>query len=149
MHREYPDRPIVGVGAVVLRGSSVLLVKRARPPRQGQWSLPGGAQELGETLDDAVAREVREEAGIEISIQGMIDALDSISRDKQGAVQFHYTLFDVAARWRAGEPDPGGDAAEARFVPLDDLEKYDLWTETLRVIELADRMLGDYTKLHR
>ena len=67
MRREYPDRPIVGVGAVVLRARSVLLVKRARPPRQGQWSLPGGAQELGETLDDAVAREVREEAGIEIS----------------------------------------------------------------------------------
>lgn len=139
--REFPDRPIVGVGAIVFKGASVLLVKRAKPPRQGQWSLPGGAQELGETVRDAIRREVREETGIEIADLVLVDVVDSITPDAgsgaTGRVQYHYTLVDMAAEWRAGELVPGSDAADCAWVPLDRLADLDLWHETLRVIRQA------------
>lgn len=141
MSREYPDRPVVGVGAVVVRDGEVLLIRRGKPPRQGQWSLPGGAQQLGETLDAAVVREVSEETGIVVEIVGHIETIDAITRDDQGGVRYHYTLFDVAARWIDGEPRPGSDAVDARFVPLDELARYDLWAETERVIALGHAML--------
>jgi len=141
--RAYPERPIVGVGAVVLHEDRVLLVQRAKPPRQGQWSLPGGAQKLGETLMAAAKREVAEEAGIEIAVAGMIDAIDSIIHDDAGDVEYHYTLFDVAARWVAGDLQPGGDAADARWVPLAELPSYQLWSETHRVIAAAVSILGE------
>lgn len=137
MPRTYPDRPFVGVGVVVWRDDEVLLIRRAKPPRQGQWSLPGGAQKLGETVRQAAIREVREETGLEVALTRLLDAVDSISHDEAGRVQYHYTLVDFAAEWRAGEPTPGGDAAEARWVARGDLNRYELWEETVRVIGLS------------
>jgi ADP-ribose pyrophosphatase YjhB (NUDIX family) len=140
MAREYPDHPIVGVGVVVLQGDRVLLVRRGQAPNVGRWSLPGGGQELGETYRAAAEREVREETAVEIEVRGLIDVVDSITRDSDGRIRFHYVLVDVLAAWRAGEARAGGDAAEARWFALDDLGGLGLWSETLRVIRRGHDM---------
>ena len=138
--RLYPNRPIVGVGAVVLRDGEVLLVRRANPPRQGQWSLPGGTQELGETVFEAARREVLEETGVSVEIEGVVDVVDSIDNDPSGRIRYHYTLIDVLASWRQGGIRAGGDAAEAAWFGLDELSPLRLWTETERVIRRAHEM---------
>ena len=137
MSREYPERPLVGIGVVVWRGPDVLLIRRGKEPRLGQWSLPGGAQKIGETVHEAARREVREETGLDVEITGLIDVVDSIVPDGNGKIQYHYTLIDLAAEWRAGEPTPGGDAAAVVFVDPERLDPYDLWNEPLRIIALS------------
>ncbi|WP_439815222.1 NUDIX hydrolase [Zavarzinia sp. CC-PAN008] len=132
--RERPARPIVGVGAIVWRGDSVLLVRRAKPPRAGEWSIPGGAQKVGETVREAAIREVFEETGVTMAPGPVVDVVDGIFRDEEGAVLYHYTLVDLAGTWLAGEPRAGDDAADARFVPMVELDALALWTETARVI---------------
>lgn len=138
--REYPDRPWVGVGAVVFRGDDVLLVRSAKGSRQGQWSIPGGAQHVGETIFEAAVREVREEAGIEIAPVAIITAVDSIRRDPAGRTRFHYTLVDVLAEWRSGDLVPGDDADRAEWVAAGGFAGLRLWSETIRVIEMARAM---------
>lgn len=130
-------RPVVGVGVVVLRGDCVLLIRRGRAPRLGDWSIPGGRQELGEGVRDTALREVLEETGCGIRLIGLIDVVDGIRRDKEGEIVSHYTLVDFAAEWVKGEPVAGDDAAEARWVRLDGLEPYRLWRETTRIISEA------------
>ncbi|MCH7936582.1 MAG: NUDIX hydrolase [Proteobacteria bacterium] len=145
MNREYPERPLVGIGVVVLGTRGVLMIKRGKPPRKGQWSLPGGAQELGETVSEAARREVMEETGLTIAILGLVDVVDSISRDDAGKVQYHYTLVEVLARIPPGaetEPSPGGDAEEAAWIPVEDIPGLGLWSETERIINLGVEMLG-------
>jgi ADP-ribose pyrophosphatase YjhB (NUDIX family) len=137
LSREYPAQPITGVGVVVWHGDRVLLVQRARPPRQGQWSLPGGGQQLGETLTDAARREVREEAGLEVELGEVIATLDLIERDAGGRVRYHYVLIDFVAEAASAELRPGDDAAAARWFTLEEAERLGLWSETLRVIGLA------------
>ncbi len=140
MSREYPERPIVGIGAVVFSDAGVLMIRRGKAPRIGSWSLPGGAQKLGETIFEAAYREVLEETGVEIDILGIADALDSISRDENGGIRYHYTLVDVVADARPTLPRPGGDALEAAWRDPDALEDMALWSETTRVIALARDM---------
>lgn len=135
--REYPDRPWVGVGVVVWQGERVLLIRRGRAPRLGQWGLPGGAQSAGETLFEAAAREVLEETGLEVVPQAVVTALDSISRDDAGNVQFHYTLVEVVAECGPGEPVAADDAMDARWVPADWVGDLVEWDETVRVIEMS------------
>ena len=132
--RAYPDRPYVGVGVVVLRGDEVLLAQRGKWPRKFTWSIPGGAQEIGETVQDAALREVREETGLEIEIVGLIDVVDSIQRDDAGRVQFHYTLVDFVAEWRSGEAVAGDDVAGIRWARLDSLAECGLRPVTHEII---------------
>lgn len=135
------DGPKPGVGVVVRKrtvdGDRVLLIKRAKPPRAGSWSLPGGRQELGETVRQTAAREVKEETGLDVRIAEFLDVVDAISADGSGGYAYHYTLIDFAADWVTGEPVAGSDAADTVWADPDDLARFDLWQETLRVIALA------------
>jgi 8-oxo-dGTP diphosphatase len=135
--RSYPTRPIIGVGVVVLRGEEVLLIKRGKPPRIGQWSLPGGMQELGETAAEAAHREVLEETGIKIKLGQVLDIIDIIRPDDDGRIETHYTLIDYAAEYASGIPRAGDDALHAEFVALSKIKELGMWEETIRVIELA------------
>jgi 8-oxo-dGTP diphosphatase len=140
MERTYPERPIVGVGAVVWRGDRVLLIRRGKPPRAGQWSLPGGAQHLGETLSEAITREVREETGLEMVGLRLLTTLDLIEREPDGRVLFHYTLVDFTAEAPVGTAVPADDAVAAAWFPADELPGLGLWSETLRIIAEADAL---------
>jgi ADP-ribose pyrophosphatase YjhB (NUDIX family) len=145
MSREFPDQPIVGVGVIVFRGDEVLLVRRGKPPRVGEWSIPGGAQELGETVAEAAVREIREETGLEIDIRGLVDVIDLIrpSDDpERPGVRHHYTLIDLVATWVSGDPVAGDDVTDARWMPVSRVDGLGLWTETVRVIEMARTMLA-------
>ncbi len=134
---DYPNRPLIGVGVIVFKEDRVLLIRRGKPPRAGQWSLPGGRQRLGETVRETAAREVREETGCEVEVTALLDVLDSLTRDAAGEIQYHYTLVDFLAEWRGGEARAAGDAAEVAWADPDALEPYDLWSETLRLIALG------------
>ena len=116
MAREYPEAPVAGVGGVVICGDEVLLVRRAFPPRQGEWSLPGGRLELGESLPDAVRREVREETGIEVAVGPLVAAFDRVHRDEAGRVRYHFVIVDYLCRPIGGTLCAGDDAADARWV---------------------------------
>lgn len=142
MSREYPPRPIVGIGVAVLRPGEVLLVRRGRPPNVGQWSLPGGAQELGETAEAAARRELREETALEVGDLRLAVNVDSIHRDPDGRIRFHYTILDFAAPWVGGEARAGSDVTELTWAPLDALDGYGLWSEAHRVIAIARRLLS-------
>ncbi len=134
MPRDYPDRPLVGVGAAIWHDNKILLARRGKSPKRGEWSLPGGAQELGETIMEALIREVREETGLTIEVVALIDVIDAIIPDKEGKIRNHYTLVDFAARWVAGEARPGDDVVDVHWVTIDELSDYNLWKETKRVI---------------
>jgi ADP-ribose pyrophosphatase YjhB (NUDIX family) len=137
--RAYPERPVVGVGVVVWRDGRVLLVRRGRPPRLGQWSLPGGAQRLGETVEAAARREVAEETGLALDRLELLTVVDLVEHDPSGAVRYHYTLVDMVAAAAPGEPRAGDDAAAVAWFAPDELGALGLWGETLRIIELARR----------
>jgi len=145
MSREYPARPIVGIGVAILRatesGPEVLLVRRGKPPSLGSWALPGGAQELGETAEDAARREILEECGLALTEVHLAANVDSIHRDPDGRVRYHYTIIDFAARWQGDAAVAGDDVSEVVWVPVDAMESYQLWSEAHRVIGIAQRLL--------
>jgi len=134
-------RPIVGLGVVVWKQDRVLLIKRGKHPRKNQWSIPGGAQELGETVEQGAIREVKEETGVEIKVLGLIDVVDGIFADNAGEVSDHYTLVDFAAEWVDGEPVASGDASEALWATLDDVNRLIEWEETKRIIHQSKQLL--------
>jgi 8-oxo-dGTP diphosphatase len=121
MKRDYPERPIIGVGAVIIRGDRVLLVRRATEPLKGEWSVPGGGLELGEKLHDGIRREVLEETGLEVEPGDVLDVFDSIFRDEQGRTQYHYVLIDYLCSSISQEAKPGSDVSEVRWVSEDEL----------------------------
>ena len=138
--RKYPDRPIVAVGAVILDGDRVLLVKRGQEPLKGEWSLPGGVVELGETLEAALTREVREETSLDIVVGPVVEVLDSIRRDAAGRAEYHYIIIDYACRVRGGtssEASRGTDADDVQWVAATDLERYGVTTTAIAVIRKA------------
>jgi ADP-ribose pyrophosphatase YjhB (NUDIX family) len=122
------------VGVVVWRDNRFLLVRRGREPNRGQWSIPGGAQHLGETVYQAAEREVLEETGLGIRVLGLVDVVDGIRRDGEGRVSWHYTLVDLVAESLEGDPCAGDDAEAVAWFTLDDLPGLDLWRETERII---------------
>jgi 8-oxo-dGTP diphosphatase len=138
VRREYPEAPIVGVGAVVIDGTKVLLVRRGNEPLKGEWSLPGGALEVGETLQQGVVREVLEETGVTVVPASVVEILDRIVKDEEsGRVRFHYVLIDFVCRVTSGSPLVGSDADEVRWVDRAVLEEYRVAPVTVRVIEKA------------
>jgi 8-oxo-dGTP diphosphatase len=141
MSRMYPDRPIVGVGAVVLDGDRVLLVKRAHEPLKGQWSVPGGAVDVGELLQDAVAREVREETSLEVRVGPVVEVLERIRRDSGGRVEFHYVLVDYLCTPVAGILVSASDAEAAEWVATNELDRYGVAKKTIEVIRKAEAMM--------
>ena len=135
--RKYPDRPYVGVGAVIVDGGKVLIVKRKYDPLAGQWSLPGGGVELGETLEDSVVREMLEETGLEIEVGPVIEVFDRITRDDEGEVKYHFVLVDYLCWPLGGELQASSDVADARFVDPSELPQYNLTKKATEVIERA------------
>lgn len=119
--RRYPERPLIGVMAVVLRGPCVLVVRRGRPPMAGRWGFPGGLLELGETVAEGAMRELKEETGVVAEPAGILTVVDSIDRDEEGRVRYHYALVAVRGLWREGEGVPGDDAEEVAWLSRDEI----------------------------
>lgn len=135
--RHYPTRPVVGVGVVIWREEKILLVQRGQAPRAGQWGLPGGVQQLGESVMAAAVREAREETGLEITPLGVITVIDSITRDAKKKIEYHYTIIEVAAESLEGKAKAGDDAKDVRWVKLDEVKKLCKWPEVERVVRMS------------
>jgi len=138
--REYPDRPVVGVGGVVISGGRALLVRRGGPPLEGQWSIPGGMLETGETLLEGVRRELAEETGIEVRVVKLIEVFERISLDTAGKTKYHFVVLDYLCEAAAGEARAGSDVTDVAWVRAEDLGKYRLTETATRVIEKAFQM---------
>lgn len=139
--REYPNAPILGVGAVIWKDDHFLLIQRSKAPMKGGWSLPGGKLELGETLKEGLEREIMEETNLTVRIGPLIDVVDYIEKDEDGKVRIHYCLVDHIAFWQSGEAIAGSDAAAVKWATLDEIGDYDLWKETRRLIEASKDMI--------
>jgi ADP-ribose pyrophosphatase YjhB (NUDIX family) len=134
IRREFPELPLVGVGAIIIEGDQVLLVKRAHPPIQGQWSIPGGVLEVGEMVREAAVREAREETGLMVEPGELLGVYDRILRDPEQRVQYHYVLIDFLCRPLGGELLAASDAAEVRWFRREQLPALQLAEDTLEVI---------------
>ncbi len=135
--RAYPERPVVGVGGVVVRDEAVLLVRRAVEPLAGRWSLPGGAIELGETLEEAVVRELREETGLAVRVLDLVDAFERVTRDDAGRLRYHYVLLDYLCEAVAGAEQADSDVSALAWARPEELDSYQLAPKTRSVIEKA------------
>lgn len=132
--REYPTSPVVGVAAMIFSDESILLVKRGNEPAKGRWGLPGGVVELGETVKEAVAREVEEETGILVRPVELLDVFNSIIRDDEGRVRFHYVLCEFLCENEGGDLKASTDVSDARWVPLIELSSIDMSRGTRQFI---------------
>jgi 8-oxo-dGTP diphosphatase len=135
--RKYPDRPYVGVGAVIVQDRKVLLVKRKYEPLAGQWSLPGGAVEVGETLEACLVREMLEETGLEVRVGPVIEVFDRITHDDEGRVLYHFVLVDYLCWPTGGLLTADSDVADVVFADPGDLAPYDLTAKATSVIQRA------------
>jgi len=145
MKRDYPERPIIAVGAIIVKDACVLLVRRATEPLKGEWSVPGGMLELGEKLRDGTAREALEETGLQVQAGEVLDVFDSIFTDDEGRTQYHYVLIDFLCRPLSGEATPGSDVSEVKWVTESELAGVQLRDSTARVVRkglAAVRMSG-------
>jgi 8-oxo-dGTP diphosphatase len=131
LSRQYPKRPVVGVGAVILDGDKILLEKRKNMPSKGKWSVPGGLVELGESVENAVVREVKEETGLDVYEPRLVDVVTYVSMGERGAVMYHYVIIDYLVNVKGGKAKAASDAAALKWVPFNEVEEYDL-TESFR-----------------
>jgi 8-oxo-dGTP diphosphatase len=141
LKRDYPDRPLLGVGAIIIReeDNRVLLVRRAHPPLEGEWSIPGGLVEAGETTKQAIIREVGEETGLEVEPVKLVEVCERILRDQDGEVEYHFVLIDYMCRIVSGETHADSDVSEVRWAGLEELESLGVAHETCAVIRKAVR----------
>ncbi len=142
MDRRYPDKPMVGVGAIIFRRDRVLLIKRGREPAYGMWSVPGGLVEVGESLREAVRREVLEEVGLDVEVRDLVAALDRVILDEQGRIEYHYILLDFICESEEGNPAAASDVLDCSFAAVDSLSQYSMTEGTEQVIRRA----FDYTE---
>lgn len=137
MKREYPETPLVGVGAIIIEGERVVLVKRGHPPLAGEWSIPGGVLEVGETLREAAVREVLEETTLEIEPTFLLGVYDRVLRDADERTLYHYVLIDFLCRRLSGEPRAAGDADEVRWFTRAEAEALPLAKDTAEVVQMG------------
>jgi len=142
MNREFPETPLVGVGAIIIENSRVVLVKRAHPPLQAEWSIPGGVLEVGELVREAAIREAREETGLTVEPGELLGVYDRVLRDRDKRVQYHYVLIDFLCRRVAGNLAAASDAAEVRWFTREELPALRLAEDTLDVIRKGFAKLG-------
>ena len=142
MKREFPEVPLVGVGAIIIEDSRVVLVKRAHPPLQDQWSIPGGVLEVGELVREAAVREAREETGLIVEPGELLGVYDRVLRNAEQRVQYHYVLIDFLCHRAGGELGAAGDASEVRWFTREELPALKLADDTLDVIRKGFKRLG-------
>jgi 8-oxo-dGTP diphosphatase len=140
MARRYPDAPVVAVGVLVLDGDRVLLVQRGRPPQVGRWTVPGGGVEVGESLEEAALRELGEETGLSCTLGPVVEVLDRVVRDEQGRVEYHYVILDFVGSAPTGTLVAASDCADARWVPIAELEQWETTDGLAPVIRRAQAM---------
>jgi len=126
LKRLYPDQPIVGIGVVIVRDCRIALIKRANEPSKGKWTIPGGLVELGESVEEAVIREAKEETCLEIEDPQLIDVVGNVDLDSNGKVKYHYVIIDYLVHVKSGNILAASDAEELRLVPFDEVESYNL-----------------------
>src|SRR5262245_52373046 len=135
MAHEFPAAPVVGVGAVVVRDGRALIIKRAHEPRKGEWSLPGGMLELGESLQDAVRREIKEETTLDVVVGPIIETFDRVHRDDGGRIRYHFVIVDFVCWPTGGEAMPGSDAEGVAWVSFKEIDDYKVNAHAKAVIE--------------
>jgi 8-oxo-dGTP diphosphatase len=138
--REYPDRPLVGVGGVVIEGGRTLLIKRGGPPLEGQWSIPGGMLELGETLKDGVYRELLEETGLTVRVGELVEVFERIFPDERGRIRYHFVIHDFLCEVAGGEARAASDVTDVAWATRDELGAYGLTETATRVLLRAFAM---------
>ena len=141
--RSYPQQPVVSVGAVIVDGGRVLLIKRGQPPLQGRWSLPGGVVEVGETLREALTREVREETGLEVEVGPVVEVLERIEREDGNRVEYHYVIIDYRCLVRGGRLACGSDADDARWVAASDIASFGVTAAVADVVHKALALVSE------
>lgn len=134
MAREYPAHPVVGVGAVVVLGDRALIIKRAHEPRKGEWSLPGGLLELGESLQDAVLREIKEETSLDVEVGPVIETFDRVHRDDDGRIRYHFVIVDFVCWPKGGVATAGSDADAVAWVTAAEIDEYSVNAHAKAVI---------------
>lgn len=134
MSAEYPDKPRLAVGGVVIKDDKVLLVRRGKSPAFGEWAIPGGSVELGETLQQAVERELREETGLTVKAGEVCHVFDAVKRDDEGRIRFHYVIIDLMTNHVSGEPAPASDVTEAAWLSFAELENRPVNASTLQLL---------------
>jgi len=149
MKREYPDTPLVGVGAIIIEDGRVALVKRGHAPLVGEWSIPGGALEIGETVREAAAREACEETGLKVEVLELLGIYDRLLRDEEGRVRYHYLLVDFLCIRVSGDLCAAGDADDVRWFTPEEVEHLPLPEDTAEVIRLGFERARENANLHR
>ncbi|HML02870.1 MAG TPA: NUDIX hydrolase [Candidatus Bathyarchaeia archaeon] len=144
MRREYPSQPIVGIGAIIVQDGKILLAKRGSEPGKGKWSVPGGVVELGEKLEKAVVREVKEETNLDVEVVHLIDAVSNIVQDTNGKLHFHFVILDYLTKLKGGTLQSSSDILDTKWVNLEEADDYDI-TETFR--EFLKKNKNDLKKL--